>query len=137
MASLLPFKHCRNVDWIPLLSIIKTIANRYCFNVCIRNKENGHKRSVWVGHVGLHSSGRALFLSVSSSLSELSMPCDQYELHLQNGVVAPNGNPDAPVANLDQSSSTVFALQQGHTNIVLDHKSILHTSDKHADMSQL
>uniref|UniRef100_A0A8C2A4L6 Nucleoporin 210 n=1 Tax=Cyprinus carpio TaxID=7962 RepID=A0A8C2A4L6_CYPCA len=61
-------------------------------------------------------------------ITELSMPCDQYELHLQNGVVAPNGNPDAPVANLDQSSSTVFALQQGHTNIVLDHKSILHTS---------
>uniref|UniRef100_A0A8C2CVH4 Nucleoporin 210 n=1 Tax=Cyprinus carpio TaxID=7962 RepID=A0A8C2CVH4_CYPCA len=57
-------------------------------------------------------------------ITELSMPCDQYELHLQNGVVAPNGNPDAPVANLDQSSSTVFALQQGHTNIVLDHKSL-------------
>uniref|UniRef100_A0A8C1M302 Nucleoporin 210 n=1 Tax=Cyprinus carpio TaxID=7962 RepID=A0A8C1M302_CYPCA len=57
-------------------------------------------------------------------ITELSMPCDQYELHLQNGVVAPNGNPDAPVANLDRSSSTVFALQQGHTNIVLDHKSL-------------
>lgn len=74
----------------------------------------------------------AVFLSVSSSLSELSMPCDQYELHLQNKVVAPHGNPDAPVANLEQSSSTVFALQQGHTNIVLDHKSILHTSVEHA-----
>uniref|UniRef100_A0A671RVB1 Nuclear pore membrane glycoprotein 210-like n=1 Tax=Sinocyclocheilus anshuiensis TaxID=1608454 RepID=A0A671RVB1_9TELE len=61
-------------------------------------------------------------------ITELSMPCDQYELLLQNRVVAPHGNPDAPVANLDRSSSTVFALQQGHTNIVLDHKSILHTS---------
>uniref|UniRef100_A0A673IZ54 Nuclear pore membrane glycoprotein 210-like n=1 Tax=Sinocyclocheilus rhinocerous TaxID=307959 RepID=A0A673IZ54_9TELE len=55
-------------------------------------------------------------------ITELSMPCDQYELLLQNRVVAPHGNPDAPVANLDRSSSTVFALQQGHTNIVLDHK---------------
>uniref|UniRef100_A0A671RVI7 Nuclear pore membrane glycoprotein 210-like n=1 Tax=Sinocyclocheilus anshuiensis TaxID=1608454 RepID=A0A671RVI7_9TELE len=61
-------------------------------------------------------------------ITELSMPCDQYELLLQNRVVAPHGNPDAPVANLDRSSSTVFALQQGHTNIVLDHKSILHTN---------
>jgi len=59
--------------------------------------------------------------------AELSMPCDQYELQLQNGVVTANGNPEAPVAHLDQSSSTVFALQHGHTNIVLDHKSILHT----------
>lgn len=67
------------------------------------------------------------FTPVSSSLPELSMPCDQYELQLQNGVVTPNGNPEAPVAYLDQSSSTVFALQHGHTNIVLDHKSILHT----------
>uniref|UniRef100_A0A672RYM5 Nucleoporin 210 n=1 Tax=Sinocyclocheilus grahami TaxID=75366 RepID=A0A672RYM5_SINGR len=57
-------------------------------------------------------------------ITELSMPCDQYELLLQNRVVAPHGNPDAPVANLDRSSSTVFALQQGHTNIVLDHKSL-------------
>ncbi len=78
-----------------------------------------------------------LFLSVSLSRSELSMPCDQYELHLQNSVVAPHGNTDAPVANLDRSSSTVLALQHGHANIVLDHKSILHTIDKHADVSQL
>ncbi|XP_056100665.1 nuclear pore membrane glycoprotein 210 [Rhinichthys klamathensis goyatoka] len=57
-------------------------------------------------------------------ITELSMPCDQYELQLQNGVVTANGNPEAPVAHLDQSSSTVFALQHGHTNIVLDHKSL-------------
>ncbi|XP_051517594.1 nuclear pore membrane glycoprotein 210-like [Myxocyprinus asiaticus] len=57
-------------------------------------------------------------------ITELSMPCDQYELHLQNSVVSPDGNPHVPVANLDQSSSTVFAVQHGHTNILLDHKSL-------------
>ncbi|XP_002667606.3 nuclear pore membrane glycoprotein 210 [Danio rerio] len=57
-------------------------------------------------------------------ITELSMPCDQYELQLQNSAVAPNGNLNTPVANLDQSSSTVFALQHGHTNILLDHKSL-------------
>ncbi|XP_043080989.1 nuclear pore membrane glycoprotein 210 [Puntigrus tetrazona] len=57
-------------------------------------------------------------------ITELSMPCDQYELHLQNSVVAPEGKPDAPVAALDRSSSTVLGLQHGHTNIVLDHKSL-------------
>lgn len=67
-------------------------------------------------------------------LLELSMPCDQYELHLQNSVVAPDGNPKVPVANLEQSSSTVFAIQHGHTNIVLDHKSILHSLSETLNM---
>lgn len=53
------------------------------------------------------------------------MPCDQYELHLENSVVGPNENQDIPVASLDQSTSTVTALQLGHINVVLDHKSIL------------
>lgn len=53
------------------------------------------------------------------------MPCDQYELHLQNSVVGPNGNPDVAVASLDQSTSKVTAMQLGHINVVLDHKSIL------------
>lgn len=53
------------------------------------------------------------------------MPCDQYDLHLQNSVVGPNGNPDVAVASLDQSTSTVTAIQLGHINVVLDHKSIL------------
>lgn len=56
---------------------------------------------------------------------ELSMPCDQYELHLENSVVGPNENQDVPVASLDQSTSTVTAVQLGHINVVLDHKSIL------------
>lgn len=56
---------------------------------------------------------------------ELPMPCDQYELHLQNGAVGPNGDPDIAVASLDQSTSTVTAIQLGHINVVLDHKSIL------------
>uniref|UniRef100_A0A672NPG3 Nucleoporin 210 n=1 Tax=Sinocyclocheilus grahami TaxID=75366 RepID=A0A672NPG3_SINGR len=37
-------------------------------------------------------------------ITELSMPCDQYELLLQNREVASHGSPDAPVANLDRSS---------------------------------
>lgn len=53
------------------------------------------------------------------------MPCDQYELHLQNSVAVPAGSQDAPVASLDQSTSTVTGLQLGHINVVLDHKSIL------------
>lgn len=53
------------------------------------------------------------------------MPCDQYELHLQNSVVGPNGNPDVAVASLDQSSSTITGVQLGHINVVLDYKSIL------------
>ncbi|XP_031421461.1 nuclear pore membrane glycoprotein 210 [Clupea harengus] len=57
-------------------------------------------------------------------ITELSMPCDQYELHLQNSVLGPDGTPDLPVANLDQSTSMVHAVQLGHTNIVLDHKSL-------------
>lgn len=56
---------------------------------------------------------------------ELSMPCDQYELHLENSVAGLNGNPDAAVAGLDQSTSKVTAVQLGHINVVLDHKSIL------------
>uniref|UniRef100_A0AAR2KHH1 BIG2 domain-containing protein n=1 Tax=Pygocentrus nattereri TaxID=42514 RepID=A0AAR2KHH1_PYGNA len=57
-------------------------------------------------------------------ITELAMPCDQYELHLKNSVVAPGGDPYSAVAELDQSTSTVLALQHGHTNIVLDHKSL-------------
>uniref|UniRef100_A0A3B1IR40 Nucleoporin 210 n=1 Tax=Astyanax mexicanus TaxID=7994 RepID=A0A3B1IR40_ASTMX len=57
-------------------------------------------------------------------ITEVVMPCDQYELHLKNSVVSAGGNPDAAVAELEQSSSTVLALQHGHTNIVLDHKSL-------------
>uniref|UniRef100_A0A8C4EF40 Nucleoporin 210 n=1 Tax=Dicentrarchus labrax TaxID=13489 RepID=A0A8C4EF40_DICLA len=58
------------------------------------------------------------------TITELSMPCDQYELHLQNSAVGPNGNPDVAVASLDQSTSIVTAIQLGHMNVVLDHKSL-------------
>lgn len=58
------------------------------------------------------------------TITELSMPCDQYELHLQNSVIGLNGNPDLAVASLDQSTSTVTAIQLGHINVVLDHKSL-------------
>ncbi|KAK5613945.1 hypothetical protein CRENBAI_014064 [Crenichthys baileyi] len=58
------------------------------------------------------------------TITELSMPCDQYELHLQNSVVGPNGNPDVSVASLHQSTSNVTGVQLGHINVVLDHKSL-------------
>lgn len=58
------------------------------------------------------------------TITELSMPCDQYELHLQNSVIGTNGNPDVAVASLEQSTSTVTAIQLGHINVVLDHKSL-------------
>lgn len=58
------------------------------------------------------------------TITELSMPCDQYELHLQNSVVGTNGNPDVAVASLDPRTSTVTAVQLGHINVVLDHKSL-------------
>lgn len=56
------------------------------------------------------------------------MPCDQYELQLKNSIVAPGGDPYSAVAELDPGTSTVLALQHGQTNIVLDHKSILHAT---------
>uniref|UniRef100_A0AAQ5ZD49 BIG2 domain-containing protein n=1 Tax=Amphiprion ocellaris TaxID=80972 RepID=A0AAQ5ZD49_AMPOC len=58
------------------------------------------------------------------TMTELSMPCDQYELHLQNSVVGPNGDPEVAVASLDQKTSRVTAAQLGHINVVLDHKSL-------------
>uniref|UniRef100_A0A8C5D5A2 BIG2 domain-containing protein n=1 Tax=Gouania willdenowi TaxID=441366 RepID=A0A8C5D5A2_GOUWI len=57
-------------------------------------------------------------------ITELLMPCDQYELHLRNSAVVPEGNADVAVASLDQSTSTVTAVQLGHINVVLDHKSL-------------
>ncbi|XP_051914450.1 nuclear pore membrane glycoprotein 210-like, partial [Hippocampus zosterae] len=56
--------------------------------------------------------------------TELSMPCDEYELHLENSVVNTNGNPDVAVARLDQRTSTVTAIQLGHINVVLYQKSL-------------
>ena len=55
------------------------------------------------------------------------MPCEQYELSLRQGVPGAGADPQLPVARLDQSSSTATALQLGHINVVLDHKSILLT----------
>lgn len=66
-----------------------------------------------------------MFDEVLVLFSELSMPCDQYELQLKNGVVTPGGDLNSAVAELDPGASTVLALQHGHTNVVLDHKSIL------------
>ncbi|XP_040914179.1 nuclear pore membrane glycoprotein 210 [Toxotes jaculatrix] len=71
------------------------------------------------------------------TITELSMPCDQYELHLQNSVLGPNGNPDVAVASLDQSTSTVTAVQLGHINVVLDHKSLRMQGVSHLPNSTL
>ncbi|XP_076874918.1 nuclear pore membrane glycoprotein 210 [Brachyhypopomus gauderio] len=57
-------------------------------------------------------------------ITELAMPCDQYEFNLKNDVVAAGGDPRSAVAELDQTTSTVLALQHGHTNVVLEHKSL-------------
>ncbi|XP_061114891.1 nuclear pore membrane glycoprotein 210 [Conger conger] len=57
-------------------------------------------------------------------LTELSMPCEQYELQLQNGVGQSDADPTLGVAKLDPASSTVQALQLGHINVVLDHSSL-------------
>uniref|UniRef100_A0A8C5CHL2 Nucleoporin 210 n=1 Tax=Gadus morhua TaxID=8049 RepID=A0A8C5CHL2_GADMO len=57
-------------------------------------------------------------------ITELSMPCDQYELHLQNSVVGGTTTQELSVASLDPTSSTVTGLQLGHVNVVLDHKSL-------------
>nr|XP_015203546.1 PREDICTED: nuclear pore membrane glycoprotein 210 [Lepisosteus oculatus] len=57
-------------------------------------------------------------------ITELVMPCDQYELQLQNSILGPDGDVRIPVAKLDRATSTVTALQRGQTNIVLDHKSL-------------
>ncbi|XP_064156387.1 nuclear pore membrane glycoprotein 210 [Anguilla rostrata] len=57
-------------------------------------------------------------------MTELSMPCEQYELQLQNSVIHPEADPTLGVAQLDPATSTVHALQHGHTNVVLDHHSL-------------
>ncbi|KAM6977831.1 nuclear pore membrane glycoprotein 210 [Aplochiton taeniatus] len=57
-------------------------------------------------------------------ITELLMPCDQYELHLQNSLVGTDGNTDLAVASLDQTTSIVTAVQLGQINVVLDHKSL-------------
>ncbi|TRZ10306.1 hypothetical protein HGM15179_016803 [Zosterops borbonicus] len=57
-------------------------------------------------------------------ITEIVMPSEQYELQLQNHLLHPQGDPSRPVAKLDQATSTVTALQQGQTNLVLLHKSI-------------
>ncbi|XP_017690370.1 PREDICTED: nuclear pore membrane glycoprotein 210 [Lepidothrix coronata] len=57
-------------------------------------------------------------------ITEIAMPSEQYELQLQNHILDPEGDPARPVASLDRATSTVTALQQGHTNLLLVHKSI-------------
>uniref|UniRef100_A0A4W3IEM5 Nucleoporin 210 n=1 Tax=Callorhinchus milii TaxID=7868 RepID=A0A4W3IEM5_CALMI len=55
-------------------------------------------------------------------ITGVAMPSDQYELELQNSVVSPGGDVNQPVGKLNTGTSTVTALQQGQTNLVLTHK---------------
>ncbi|XP_007948814.1 nuclear pore membrane glycoprotein 210 [Orycteropus afer afer] len=57
-------------------------------------------------------------------ITELVMPSDQYELQLQNNILAAEGDSAWPVAVLAQETSTVTALQLGQSNLVLGHRSI-------------
>ncbi|XP_006870531.1 PREDICTED: nuclear pore membrane glycoprotein 210 [Chrysochloris asiatica] len=57
-------------------------------------------------------------------ITELAMPSDQYELQLQNNVLSAEGDPARPVAVLAQETSTVTAMQLGHSSLVLSHRSI-------------
>ncbi|KAF2976400.1 hypothetical protein EK904_003634 [Melospiza melodia maxima] len=64
-------------------------------------------------------------------ITEIAMPSEQYELQLQNNILHPKGDPSRPVAKLDQTTSTVTALQQGQTNIILVHKRFtVHPGDR-------
>uniref|UniRef100_A0A8C5QI72 Nucleoporin 210 n=1 Tax=Leptobrachium leishanense TaxID=445787 RepID=A0A8C5QI72_9ANUR len=57
-------------------------------------------------------------------ITDVVMPSDQYTLQLQNHMAVSGGNDADPVAELDQRTSVVTALQQGQTNIVLRHKNL-------------
>ncbi|KAM3914823.1 nuclear pore membrane glycoprotein 210 [Leptodactylus fuscus] len=57
-------------------------------------------------------------------ITDLAMPSEQYILQLQNHIPTHGGTKSEPVAKLDQSTSTVTALQKGQTSIVLLHKNI-------------
>uniref|UniRef100_A0A8C9USF1 Nucleoporin 210 n=1 Tax=Spermophilus dauricus TaxID=99837 RepID=A0A8C9USF1_SPEDA len=58
------------------------------------------------------------------TITELSMPSDQYELQLQDCVPGPGGDATRPVAVLAQDTSTVTAVQLGRSSLVLDYRSI-------------
>ncbi|XP_018095905.1 nuclear pore membrane glycoprotein 210 [Xenopus laevis] len=57
-------------------------------------------------------------------ITDLVMPSDQYAFQLQNHVVVQGGVQHEPVTRLEQRTSTVTALQLGHSNIVLLHKNL-------------
>ncbi|XP_071984236.1 nuclear pore membrane glycoprotein 210 [Engystomops pustulosus] len=57
-------------------------------------------------------------------ITDLAMPSDQYILQLQNHIPTHGGNPNEPVAKLDQGTSKVTALQKGQADVVLFHKNI-------------
>ncbi|KAM4799986.1 nuclear pore membrane glycoprotein 210 [Urocitellus parryii] len=58
------------------------------------------------------------------TITELSMPSDQYQLQLQDCVPGPGGDATRPVAVLAQDTSTVTAVQLGRSSLVLDYRSI-------------
>nr|XP_014349605.1 PREDICTED: nuclear pore membrane glycoprotein 210-like [Latimeria chalumnae] len=66
-----------------------------------------------------------LFKIVQGKISEVVLTEDQYELQLQNQEIAPKGDPNSPVACLDQKTGIVTALQLGQASLILLYKSIL------------
>ncbi|XP_069594525.1 nuclear pore membrane glycoprotein 210-like [Ranitomeya imitator] len=51
-------------------------------------------------------------------------PLANYIVQLENQVLFPGGDPDFPVADLDESSLTVTALQLGCANLIFTHKKV-------------
>uniref|UniRef100_H3A748 Nucleoporin 210 like n=1 Tax=Latimeria chalumnae TaxID=7897 RepID=H3A748_LATCH len=65
-----------------------------------------------------------LFKIVQGKISEVVLTEDQYELQLQNQEIAPKGDPNSPVACLDQKTGIVTALQLGQASLILLYKNI-------------
>ncbi|KAJ7307312.1 hypothetical protein JRQ81_009319 [Phrynocephalus forsythii] len=61
---------------------------------------------------------------VQGKITEMPLPLEHYELELREETEAPEGSPLLPVAELDQNTATVTALQLGQVNLVFVHKNI-------------
>ncbi|XP_077144594.1 nuclear pore membrane glycoprotein 210-like isoform X2 [Ranitomeya variabilis] len=61
---------------------------------------------------------------VEHKVTGMDPPLANYVVQLENQVLFPGGDPDFPVADLDESSLTVMALQLGCANLIFTHKNI-------------
>ncbi|XP_040264899.1 nuclear pore membrane glycoprotein 210-like [Bufo bufo] len=62
---------------------------------------------------------------VERKVTEMDPPLISYMVQLENQVVFPGGDPDLPVADLDETSLVVTAVQLGCTSLIFAHKNIL------------